>query len=330
MSYSVRSTGKRSTSPMNRRSPANRSTSPLSCTNTRRFDELAYEEEFDKLCDDTASKSSLSVRDLYKGAAGPAVVDTEVNYQKGLSNYSHIELGDPRVSYNRSVAALLHCTDGQLHGANQKNQYMSESARHRLYEESKAHCGGEAAIDNIEKMIKLKLEQRLKFGVFQLHKNFKYHDRANTGYIGLYEFTKALEFLGFQFTTQQNTALFARFDTECSGLIYYLDVEKFFRAVDFKTHGKTTIRNVPMKNVSDNEIINFQRAELKSLFDSVDRDGRGCLSPHQLLTVLSALGADVGESEIPDLLGDMQLTEDDDIDFNKFYSWWTQSPQFLL
>lgn len=327
-SVRVRSTGKRTTSPM---SKGKRSTSPASCTNSRRFDEVAQadEEEFNKLCDDTASKSSLTLRERYQTEAGP-VDDKDINYQKGLSNYSHIILGDDRVAYQKSVSALLHCADLPLNEANQKNQYMSESARHRLYEESKAHCGGDSAVDNMEKVIKLKLEQRLKFGVFQLHKNFKYHDRANTGYIGLYEFTKSLEFLGFQFTAQQNTALFARYDEECCGLINYLDVERFFKTVDFKPHGRTNTRKIPNQNVSDNDVSDMQKTELKRIFDSADRGGRGYLTPSQLLTVLAALGADVGQAEIPDLLDDMKLAEDDDIDFPMFYSWWTRSPQLLL
>jgi hypothetical protein len=58
---------------------------------------------------------------------------------------------------------------------------------------------------------------------FQVNKAFKFFDREQCLRIPIEGFTRALEFLGFQFSEIQNLALFSRYDTECEGEIIYMD-----------------------------------------------------------------------------------------------------------
>jgi hypothetical protein len=46
--------------------------------------------------------------------------------------------------------------------------------------------------------------------IFQVRKAFKFFDREASLRISIEGFTRALEFLGFQFSESQNTALFGR------------------------------------------------------------------------------------------------------------------------
>mmetsp|Transcript_26515 Transcript_26515/g.26765 ORF Transcript_26515/g.26765 Transcript_26515/m.26765 type:complete len:313 (+) Transcript_26515:195-1133(+) len=299
------------------------------------FDETKFSSNpIDCLCDDTASQQSMTIRDHYHAYGSDC--DKQINYQKGLSNYSNLVLGDDRVFFKKTMTSCFHDVECNPSDAKTLNRYKSESVRRRQYEEALAQCGGTEAVDNTEKMIKLKLEQRSKFGIFQLHKNFKFHDRSNSGYIELYDFTKSLELLGFQFNEHQNVALFARFDPECRGTLVYNDFIAYFSHPTFHSRGGSMRvsssekqRREETKGLSDDECAELQRKELKKIFDSVDKEGKGSLSPDELLRLLSVLRLDIRENKVQDILGDMGLKSDASVEFDRFFNWWIESPQLL-
>ena len=108
--------------------------------------------------------------------------------------------------------------------------------RRREYQEASERVGP-IEVDRLERVMKNKLVQRsLKTSsAFQVNKAFKFFDREQCLRIPIEGFTRALEFLGFQFTEIQNLALFARYDTEFEGEIIYMHFiakAMFFRASD--------------------------------------------------------------------------------------------------
>jgi hypothetical protein len=162
--------------------------------------------------DASSPTKSMSIKDHYH-ASVDGVDEKKMNYIPGLSNYSNVVLGDDRIKFTKSMTACVYdSTDVSFLGdaARSQTKFKSENDRRKEYTISTSKCGGSVGVDNIENLIKLKLQQRKKFGLFQLRKNFRYHDRSNTGYVDIFEFTRSLELLGLQFTQDQYVALFAR------------------------------------------------------------------------------------------------------------------------
>jgi hypothetical protein len=115
---------------------------------------------------------------------------------------------------------------------------------------------------------------------FQVRKAFKFFDREQCLRIPIEGFTKALEFLGFQFSELQNLALFGRYDNDCSGEIDYMNfisTAMFYAAVepDFGQHQrKPRSPNRQLNDIPDmdpEEVKRLQEAELINMFNKVDR-----------------------------------------------------------
>ena len=66
-------------------------------------------------------------------------------------------------------------------------------------------------LNQIEALIREKLNQRTSTGPFQLRKIFKYFDRDASGSIDFSEMRYAFKILGFTFSDWQVLALFARY-----------------------------------------------------------------------------------------------------------------------
>lgn len=113
---------------------------------------------------------------------------------------------------------------------------MTTHSRKREYHNAVEKVG-EAEINRLERVMKDKLFQRsyATSSPFQVRKAFKFFDRENRLVIPIEGFTKALEFLGFQFSELQNLALFARYDTSFTGEIDYMNfisTAMFYAAVE--------------------------------------------------------------------------------------------------
>ena len=96
----------------------------------------------------------------------------------------------------------------------------SKKQRMQDYQEANSVVGPKK-IQEMEQMMRDKLQQRTKTGPFQLRKTFKYFDRDGSGGIDFDEFQRAMEMMGFAFTDLQQLALFARYDESGSGEVDY-------------------------------------------------------------------------------------------------------------
>jgi hypothetical protein len=154
-------------------------------------------------------KEHPTINDYYRAQA---IGDKPIQYQHGLGNYSNVQFGDDRVCFKKSMSQVMY----QLNEEVAETMTVSENPRKKSrkqrmqdYEEANAVVGP-YKIEEMEQMMRDKLQQRTKTGPFQLRKTFKYFDRDGSGGIDFDEFQLAMELMGFQFTDIQQLALFAR------------------------------------------------------------------------------------------------------------------------
>jgi hypothetical protein len=153
-------------------------------------------------------KDYPSINDYYKAASRG---EKPITYQHGLSNFSSVQLGDDRISFKKSLSQdafsqEIQTTETHIHPASNNK---SIKQRREDYEEANEIVGLNK-LDEMEQMMRDKLQQRTKTGPFQLRKTFKYFDRDGSGGIDFSEFQLAMELMGFQFTEIQQLALFGR------------------------------------------------------------------------------------------------------------------------
>lgn len=160
-----------------------------------------------------------------------------IQLQNGLSNYSNLVLGDDRISFAESVLSATYripVEDKMV--IESPSKQMTKNHRRREYQDATKKVG-EAEINRLERVMKDKLFQRsyATSSPFQVRKAFKFFDREHSSKISIEGFTRALEFLGFQFSELQNMALFARYDKDLTGEIDYMDfitTAMFYAAVE--------------------------------------------------------------------------------------------------
>lgn len=224
-----------------------------------------------------------SISDYYRASSKDPV--RPIQLQQGLSNYSNLVLGDDRIAFSESVLSAsyrLPVEDKMAIESPSKNK--TRQYRKREYQDSLKKVG-ELEVNRLERVMKDKLFQRsyATSSPFQVRKAFKFFDREQCLRIPIEGFTRALEFLGFQFSEMQNLALFGRYDTECSGEIDYMSfisTAMFYAAVepDFGEHNnKLKVLDGPKPDLHDiadleaEEVKKLQTIELRNLFNKVDR-----------------------------------------------------------
>ena len=164
-----------------------------------------------------------SVPDYYNAKSKDSVLP--LNLQPGLSNYSGIKLGDDRITVGESVLSGSYRQPVEhLMSIAAPSKDLTKHTRIREYESALKKVG-DTEINRLERVMKDKLFQRsyATSSPFQVRKAFKFFDREVKLTIPIEGFTRALEFLGFQFAEIQNLALFARYDEEYTGEIYYME-----------------------------------------------------------------------------------------------------------
>lgn len=195
------------------------------------------------------SRKYPSINDYYRASTKDST--RSIQLQAGLSNYSNLVLGDDRIAFSESVLSAsyrLPVEDKML--IQSPSKAKTRHSRKRDYQDALRKVG-EIEVNRLERVMKDKLFQRsyATSSPFQVRKAFKFFDREQSLRISIEGFTRALEFLGFQFSELQNLALFARYDTDCTGEIdymHFITTAMFYAAVepDFGQHnakaGKTT------------------------------------------------------------------------------------------
>jgi len=290
---------------------------------------------------DTASKHRLypSVKEYYLANAKDRTIP--VQRQKGLSNFSGLLLGDDRIGFNESILSGTYrvAVEDKM-TIKSPSKTKSRNVRMLAYNEASEKVG-EIEINRLERVMKDKLFQRsyMTSSPFQVRKAFKFFDREQSGKISIEGFTRALEFLGFQFSEQQNTALFARFDPNIEGEIEYMSFIK--QAMFYSPEDEIPIPLVkkiaPPKveksvehedhfkvfDFEETELEALQKQELKKIFDKIDSSKTGNISTDQFELLMLAMGQKLTAVELQAYLNDMGCS--DSVPFAVFCDWWTSS-----
>ena len=296
---------------------------------------------------DVAKKKKYhpTINDYYRALAEG---EKPIQYQHGLSNYSNVQFGDDRVVFNKSMSQVMYQLNEEQ--ANQMTiqdcpQKKSKKQRMQDYDEANAVVGPEK-IHEMEQMMRDKLQQRTKTGPFQLRKTFKYFDRDGSGGIDFSEFQRAMELMGFQFTDMQQLALFARYDESCSGEVDYHEfVEKVMES-DFKgvsneskkalntlvsstflnetdNNGPSTLDGDDDSDLDENELETFRRAEVRRLFNIVDRDSSGHIDKDEMTQLLeNLLNKKIPQEDIDVGFAKVDTDSSGQISFEEFYTWY--------
>jgi len=260
-----------------------------------------------------------------------------IQLQKGLSNFSSLQLGDDRIMFNESILSgtyRVNVEDKMTIPSPSKDK--SVNYRRRDYDEALEKVG-DVEVNRLERVMKDKLFQRsyMTSSPFQVRKAFKFFDRELKMTIPIEGFTRALEFLGFQFSERQNIALFGRYDTEVSGEIDYMNFiakAMFYGDADWLPVPKTDLikkkraeleKGKPkVAAASGGEHDKQMRlAEFKRLFDKASI-GASSLNKAGFDIFMMALGHQKGETEIDVYFRDMGIPEGQGVTFDLFCDWY--------
>lgn len=287
------------------------------------------------------TKDHPSINDYYRALA---VGDKKIHYQHGLSNYSNVQFGDDRVIFNKSMSQVMYQLNEER--ANQMTiqdgTIKTKKQRMQDYDEANGVVGPEK-IQEMEQMMRDKLQQRTKAGPFQLRKTFKYFDRDGSGGIDFSEFQRAMELMGFQFTDMQQLALFARYDESHSGEVDYHEFVQKVMESDFKgvsnaskkvlntlvssafanedSNGVSALEGDDDSDLDENELETFRRAEVSKLFSMVDRDGSGLIDRFEFCQLLENLGRKLPQEDIHKGFAKLDTDASGHIDFEEFFVW---------
>lgn len=223
-----------------------------------------------------------------------------------------------------------------------RDEKKSKKQRMLDYEEANSIVGP-MKIQEMEQMMRDKLQQRTKTGPFQLRKTFKYFDRDGSGGIDFSEFQRAMELMGFAFTDIQQLALFARYDESYSGEVDYSNFVQKVMESDFKgvscvskkalnalvastflhQHaGGASLEGDDDSDVDDDELKSFRRAEVQKLFNVVDVDGSGIIDKDEMAHLLQGLDLTLSVEEIDIGFAKLDTDSDGAVDFDEFYQWY--------
>eukprot|EP00605_Chrysophyceae_sp_TOSAG23-4_P002828 GSChrysophyteH1.ASY1.ANO1.3113.1 assembled CDS len=287
-----------------------------------------------------------SIRDYYEGNRKDQ--NKPMQLQKGLSNFSGLVLGDDRIAFSESILSATYripVEDKMAIASPSKNK--TNHTRRRDYKDA-LDAVGDVELDRLERVMKDKLFQRsyATSSPFQVRKAFKFFDRERTLRISIEGFTSALEFLGFQFQDAQNIALFARYDTDFSGVIDYMS---FINHAMFYSPFASDAENAPppkppkqtpwivepeaekkvdnsglydVPDIEAEQLANMQKAELHGTFNKIDTTGQG-LNKGQFEILAAALGQPVDPKQVDNIFFDLGLAENKGLDFELFYDFWT-------
>lgn len=254
--------------------------------------------------------------------------------QKGLSNYSSLKMGDDRITVKESIlSASYRIPVEHLMEISSPSRDQSKLIRKREYQEALKKVG-EIELNRLERVMKDKLFQRsyATSSPFQVRKAFKFFDREIRLKISIEGFTRALEFLGFQFSEMQNLALFARYDTKFSGEIdymYFIQNAMFYPAVepDFGEPPQTPatvitdVKDAP--DIASEEVLKMQKDVLKEIYDKVDREKRNALDEKSFQLLLKTIGFHLTKHELEHCYTDMGIEKNGTVPFETFFEWWT-------
>jgi Ca2+-binding EF-hand superfamily protein len=283
--------------------------------------------------------------------------DVPITYQNGLSNYSSLVLGDDRIMFKESLMTStfkpknpMTLTDEQV-----RLRARNGGARKREYIDAVRQVGWEE-VDRMEKNIRDKLNQRsfATSSPFQVRKSFKFFDTEKQGRLDPIGLTRALVFLGFEFSQKQVTALFARYDTKFEGLIDYMMLYNTCMAKDDdappvridtshlgldddlgsrpgtsnSTFGEGSTLSgggaFADEEAKNDDIRILQQAEVKRIFSMLDKTGADAIASEDFELLIMALNINLTPAELRNVKFELE-TPEAMIEFEDFYLWWARA-----
>lgn len=307
----------------------------------------------DKVANDfdlSSERKYPSVKDYYYQSSSSK--DKPIQYQNGLSNFSSLQLGDDRIQFTESIMSATYRSGKEDVRPISPSKNKTRHLRQREYEMARAQVA-ESDLDRLERVMKDKLQQRSEHvsSPFQIRKALKFFDTDKSGYISLEDFAHALEFLGFQFQEQQNMALFARYDSDYSGGIDYM---QFISKAMFddpmkpslptrsgapkssKNGGQSPVNTAPVKVLTEAEMRAMQEVELKRVFAMVSRDRGDSIDRSEFELLLMALGFNLSPGAIDGCISEIfsfcapQCTDGNRITLAAFCTWWIDKDSMYL
>jgi len=287
------------------------------------------------------SRTYPCIEDYYHSAHNEP--NKAIQLQKGLSNFSSLQLGDDRISFKESIlsGSYRQAVEDKM-AIPSPSKDKTKHSRIRDYQEALTKVG-DREINRLERVMKDKLFQRsyMTSSPFQVRKAFKFFDREQSMRISIEGFKSALEFLGFQFSELQNTALFGRYDTNVTGEIDYMNFiakAMFYGDLDYLPVPKFLPKKVV--NEESNDISGRQKkaedakmqveAEVRRVYSMVDKENKKEINITQFEVLLMALGRVVTEQQCKLYFNDMGIPVDKTVPFEVFYDWFQSDMGFGL
>lgn len=297
-------------------------------------------EEREQIAVNSYYKAKYSQIPKYVGDPSRKQLKKDIQYCNGLSNYSNVLLGDERVQFDLSLSQEVY---KRAHAAINKESKaeapppMTEEERRKLLIEYNEAINrvGKKTISEIEKQMRLKLNQRTKTGPFQLRNTFKYFDRDGSGGINFEEFKLVFDLLGLSFSELQQLAVFGNYDKSADGEISYHEfigelmekdfthVNSFFVLDDFltKANDKTVIVTKEFKEK--------KRQEMLRTFTLIDKDRSGSINCEELEIFMLALGS-VSKELVQIAMKEIDGDNSGAIDFDEFFAWWFKKNNYKV
>lgn len=271
-----------------------------------------------------------------------------ITYQNGLSNYSSLLLGDDRIMFKESLmtADFRPSVEKCLDEEQLRNRAKPVAARKREYIDA-VRAVGWVEVDKMERNVRDKLRQRsfATSSPFQVRKSFKFFDTEKNGTLDTIGLTRALVFLGFEFSAKQVLALFARYDTELVGTVDYMkiyktcmdknddappiipDVSHLGENVNFDSSRPSTSlaegsTASSATGYTDDELINLQKTEVNRIFSMLDKVGSNSIADDDFEMLLLALNIALTPNELMQVKKDICNPTDGRIYFEDFFSFW--------
>jgi len=289
-----------------------------------------------------------SIKDFYEAQKKGTTASATLAYEHGLSNFSNIEFGDERLHFDTSFSTDAFFVEQINQGVEDHGLTISDKDRALKYAEANRRVS-KKAVDQMEATIREKLNQRTTSGPFQLRRTFKYFDRDGSGDIDFSEMRYAFKIMGFSFTDMQVLALFAKYDSGGEGDISYHEfidnlMEKDFKGVEIGGYGKARLKDMMSNLIKDDaaegegatgagetaydsdfdeeEFLEFEEVEIKKVFEMIDKDKSGYIDMEELKLLLIALGKELPDEKIGEVMTKLDKSNDGTLDFMEFRNWW--------
>ena len=89
--------------------------------------------------------------------------------------------------------------------------------------------------------------------------------------------------------------------------------------------GGEALENDDDDSEDEEELETFRHAEVKNLFQQVDRDGSNLIDKQEMSSLLSGLGADLPQSELDVGFAKIDTDSSGFICFDEFYAWYKET-----